>query len=237
MSGSVLTKARARREAPDSGFTLIEMMVAIGLFAVLMAMVSVFVVAGLGAIRDTASANWVQAQQQNALLAMSREVQYIDNPVNSGVPPSAILEATPGKLVFFTLSGAGPVDRLPYKIMLCTTDRGVEEFSWAPALTDGGAVLNTSPNMTVPTCDDAGGSGASRRVLLPKETGTDPSLVFQYWREATSADNPSTGDVELVPATQLTTAQLDQLTKITMVLSDPSLGRTLDQTVVLVNER
>ena len=237
MSGRILSRRRARREATDAGFTLIEMMVAIGLFGILMAMVSLFIVTGLGAIRDTANANFVQAQQQNALLAMSREVQYIDNPVNSGVPPAAILEARPDKLVFFTLSGAGPVDRLPYKVMLCTTDRGVEEFSWAPTLTDGGAVLNTSPNMTVPTCDDGGGFGAARRVLLPNETGSEPSLTFHYWRDATSGDTPPTGDVEMVPATQLSTDELDRLSKVTMVLSDPALGTPLDQTVVLVNER
>lgn len=212
----------------DAGFTLVELMVAIGIFGVLMAMVSVLMVSGLGAIRDASTANTVQAQQQNAMLVLSRHVKYIDNPVNSGVPPAAILQATPTSLAFFTLSGTGTVDRLPYKVMACRTARGVETFTWAPTLVNGAAVLSTSPNMTVPTCDDAGATGAARRVLLPVANDTDPAIAFRYW----DADG-----TELVPSGQLTAAQLDALERVTVSLSDPSLGGALEQSITLVNDR
>lgn len=212
----------------DGGFTLVELLVAMGIFAVLMAIVSVIMANGLRTIRDATTANTVQAQQQNALLVMSRQVKYIDNPVNSGNPPAAILQATPTSMVFFTLSGSGPVDRLPYKVMLCTTPRGVEQFSWAPALTNGAAVLSTSPNMTVPACTDAGGAGATRRILLPNASDTAPALGFEYFDAAGAA---------LVPSGSLSADQLKSLASVRVSLSDPALGGALQQTILLVNER
>ena len=222
------TPRRAARDQGDAGFTLVELLVAIGIFGLLMALVSVLMVNGLRSIRAASTANTVQAQQQNAMLVLSRQVKYIDNPVNSGVPPAAILQATPASMVFFTLSGTGQVDRLPYKVMVCKTTRGVETFTWAPQLVNGGAVLNTSPNMTVPTCNDAGAAGAGRRILLPDDTDTAPAVAFRYW----DADG-----VELVPAGQLSAAQLDVLDRVTVSLSDPSLGGALEQTITLVNDR
>ena len=221
----------------DRGFTLIEVMVAIGLFGVLMALVSVLMMNGLSALRAASTANTVQAQQQNAMLAMTRAIKYIDNPTQGTNPPAAILQATPTSLAFYTLSGAGSVDRLPYKVMMCTTTRGVETFTWAPALTNGAAVLNLSPNMTVPTCNDAGANGSTRRVLLPNDRETAPSLAFTYWRARTAADGAGTGDIQLVPSGALTTAQLALLTKIKVRVEDPALGAPLEQTVVLVNDR
>jgi prepilin-type N-terminal cleavage/methylation domain-containing protein len=232
MSDGTLTSAaspRALRTSVDrdDGFTLVELLVAMGIFGILMAVVSVLMINGLGSIRDATTANTVQAQQQNAVLVMSRQLKYIDNPVNSRNPPAAILQATPTSMVFFTLSGAGPVDRLPYKVMLCTTPRGVEQFSWAPALVNGAAVLNAVPDMSVPACTDAGGAGATRRILLPDVNDTSPSIAFEYFDAAGAA---------LVPTGSLSTAQLAQLASVRVTLSDPSLGAPLQQTVLLVNE-
>jgi prepilin-type N-terminal cleavage/methylation domain-containing protein len=229
----VVTGPRRR----DDGFTLIELMVAIGIFALLMAMVSVILVNGIRSIRVATTANNVQAQQQNTMLELSQLVKYIDNPVNTGVPPAAILNATPTSMTFFTLSGSGNVDRLPYKVVACTTTRGVETFTWAPALVNGAAVVNTNPNMTVPACTDAGAAGSRRRILLPNGADTNPTLGFRYWRDRTAADGVGTGDVELVPTGSLTTAQLALLRKVQITLSDPALGTPLEQTVVLANER
>ena len=224
MSDSTVTRP-ARR---DSGFTVVELVVAIGIFVMLMALVTVLMLNGLRSLRVASTANVVQAQQQNAALALTRLLRYIDNPVNGiSTPPAAILQATPTSMAFFTLSGTGPVDQLPYKVAICPMPRGVETFSWAPALVNGAAVLNTSPNMTVPACTDAGATGATRRVLLPNESDTAPTLGFRYYAGAT----------ELIPNPALTTQQLATLTSVAIRLDDPSLGSPLEQTVVLVNDR
>lgn len=221
----------------DDGFTLIELMVAIGIFALLMAMVSVILINGIRSIRVATTANTVQAQQQNTMLALSQVVKYVDNPINAGVLPAAILQATPSSMAFFTLAGTGPVDRLPYKVAICRTTRGVETFTWTPTLVNGAAVVNTSPDMTVPACTDAGAAGSRRRILLPDAPDTNPTIAFRYFRDRTAADGLGTGDIELVPAGALTTAQLALLDKVQVTLSDPSVGAPLQQTVVLVNER
>jgi prepilin-type N-terminal cleavage/methylation domain-containing protein len=85
----------------DRGFTLVELLVSIGIFALLMALVSVFMVTGLSALRDASTANSIQAQQQNAVIEMSRQVRYIDNPVPKGVGQPAIFWASPDRMVFF----------------------------------------------------------------------------------------------------------------------------------------
>jgi hypothetical protein len=121
--------------------------------------------------------------------------------------------------------------------MICTSDRGVETFTWAPTLVNGAAVLDTAPDMSIPTCDDAGATGALRRVVMQDARDTEPALSLRYWRDRTAADAEGTGDVEMVPAGALTAEELDLLTKVTIGLSDPSLGTPLEQTVVLANER
>ena len=234
MSDADAVTPQARR---DGGFTLIELMVAIGIFALLMALVSVILINGIRSIRVATTANTVQAQQQNTMLVLSKLVKYIDNPLNTGVPPAAILQATPSSMAFFTLSGTGIVDRLPYKVAVCRTPRGVETFTWSPTLVNGAAVVNTSPDMSAPACTDAGAAGSRRRILLPDAPDTNPTAAFRYYRERTAADGVGTGDIELVPVGVLTAAQLALLHRVEITLSDPSVGAPLQQSIVLANER
>jgi len=224
-----------RSESREAGFTLIELMVAIGLFAVLMALVSVFLITGLRSLKEASTANSIQAQQQNAMIVMSRDIRYIDNPVERATSLPAILKASPDTFVFFTRSGTGEVDRLAYKVVLCTSDLGVESFSWAPALVDGAAVENTSPDLSVPTCDDAGATGSLRRTLVAKEKVTDPTVTFRYFSGADELLPDLDGATGL--PTELSADQLSALTSVQISLTDPSLGAPLEQSVLLVNER
>jgi hypothetical protein len=122
-------------------------------------------------------------------------------------------------------------------VKLCTTERGVESFTWAPTMANGIPVVNNSPSMTVPACTTAGANGSKRRVLLPTETDHTPALAFRYWRDRTAADGAGTGDIELIPSGSLTTTQLALLDKVEVVLSDSDVAAPLEQTIVLANER
>ena len=242
----------------DRGFTLIELLVSIGIFALLMALVSVFMVTGLSALRDASTANSIQAQQQNAVIEMSRQVRYIDNPVPRGVGQPAILWASPDRMVFFSLSGSGEVDRLAYKVMLCTSEFGVESFVWAPTIDSGSAdaasTVNADPDMTVPTCDENGETHwtyevgndlltkpVQRRLLVDKDNLSDPRVGFRFFEGAdeiqkldaeTSAWQETNGEL-----LELSAEEMDRITRVEIVLTDPSLGAPLTQSVLLVNER
>lgn len=228
-------RASIRRD--DQGMTLVEVLVALGVFGVLMGMVTAIMIGGLRSIASASTANEVQAQEQNSMEWMSRLLRFIDNPVKNTSTNAAILSATPASMSFFTYAGTGTVDREAYRVMLCTTSRGIESFVWEPALSAGVPVNNTSPNMIAPTCDDTGANGSQRRVLVPKTTKHTPSMAFRYWRERTAADGVGSGDIELVPSGSLTTTQLAQLAKVQITLNDTLVTVPLTQTVMLVNSR
>ena len=246
-------------DGPDRGFTLVELLVSIGIFALLMALVSVFMVTGLSALRDASTANSIQAQQQNAVIEMSRQVRYIDNPVPKGVGQPAILWASPDRMVFFSLSGSGEVDRLAYKVMLCNSELGVESFVWAPTLDAGTAsaasTVNIDPDLSVPTCDDAGAAHwtydidgstvtkpVQRRLLVDKDNLSDPRVAFRFFEGVNEIQKidvntnswQETAGGELL---ELSAEEMDRITRVEVVLTDPSLGAPLEQSVLLVNER
>ncbi len=250
MSHVVIGERAGRQDSAggrDQGFTLVELLVSIGIFALLMALVSVFMVTGLSALRDASSANSIQAQQQNAVIEMSRQVRYIDNPVPRGVGQPAILWASPDRMVFFSLSGSGEVDRLAYKVMLCNSDLGVESFVWAPTLENNDASFPSSvdsvPNTMVPPCSDDAATHweyvvdgttmtkpVQRRLLVGKDNLSDPQVAFRFFE----------GDVEIQKLDQgvsLSLDELDRITRVEIVLTSPSLGAPLEQSVLLVNER
>lgn len=50
----------------DDGITLIELIVAMGIFSLLLIVTSAFMISGVRSIRDTTGRNSVQQEQQNA---------------------------------------------------------------------------------------------------------------------------------------------------------------------------
>ena len=62
----------------DDGITLIELIVAMGIFSLLMIVTSIFMISGVRSIRDTTGRNSVQQEQQNASEWISRLIRYAD---------------------------------------------------------------------------------------------------------------------------------------------------------------
>ena len=235
------SQARARHgqthRGADDGMSVVEVLIALSVFVILMGVVSVVLISGIRSMRQASTANVLQGQQQSAIEWMSRLIRYADNPTSTNPPTPAILQATPTSMTFFTYSGTGTVDRQPYKALLCTTTRGVESFIWSPSLVSGVPTEVASPDLTVPICSDVGPVGAQRRVLVPAAADHTPSVAFRYWRARTAADGPGTSDIELLPAGALSAAQLEELSKVQVILNDTLVTVPLDQTVLLVNER
>ena len=82
---------------------------------------------------------------------MSRQVRYIDNRTQGRGQPAILCIAH--RMVFFSLSGSGEIDRLAYKVMLCNSEFGVESFVWAPTF-DEGTASAAPQSSTRPKCPD-----------------------------------------------------------------------------------
>ncbi|MDO8732078.1 MAG: prepilin-type N-terminal cleavage/methylation domain-containing protein [Actinomycetota bacterium] len=218
-------RLRGTVTADDAGFTLIELIVAMGIFSLLMAIVTTLFIRGIQTIQVAEQSSATQIQQQNAMEWMSRLLRYADNPVEGPTPPEAITEATTTAMTFTTYSGTGPVDRIPYKVRLLNTLSGITSQVWTPDFASGAAVLTNG----VPTY----ASSANTRVLVQVEGNQLPSLHFQYW---TTVNGVSTIVAPAADGT-LTALQRDSLSKVELLITDSSSAQTLDQTVYLVNER
>ena len=85
------------------GFTLVEMIVAIGLSTLLIVLVTAIVVRGLAAFRTVTAENALRAQQQNAALWLQGIMRFIDNPVETTPSLAAIPSRTPLQVAYYRL--------------------------------------------------------------------------------------------------------------------------------------
>lgn len=217
----------------DRGVTLIELIVAMGIFSVLMIMVSVFTISGLKTIRSTTAQNSVQGSQENAAEWMSRLIRYTDNPYSAlpVVPAIDYAGTVAGQpvLTFYTFAGVGSIDRVPYKVTITRSTRGIESTVWAPDMSTGKPVFTAAVNNTcraVPvdaTC--------TRRVLVPQTATDTPTLALTYY------NGVGTGATSLTPPVNgtLTAAQIPQVKAIEFVIGSSQPGQSLKQRVVLEN--
>lgn len=227
-----MTTRAARR---DDGFTLIEMLVAIGVFTVLMGMVTTVVVQGMRVVRDLTTATEIQSQQQNALIWMTRLLRYADNPVEGSSPWVLFGGMTAdvagnADLTFTTFSGTGPVDRVPYWVRIRVNEEGdLVSTITTPQTVNGYAGICWFPSDASPC---AGITPASTtRVLVRASTGHRPTLRIDYfnksgvatdWRTVTAADWP---------------AWAAGVSKVNLAIGDTGSASRVEQTINLANPR
>ena len=104
-------RATARRESGDDGFTLVELMTAMGVFAILMAIVSTAMISGFNGIKTTMAKSEVQQQDQLAAEWISKALQFMVVPEGKA---SAIESATTNSISFYTNASLGTRANLPY---------------------------------------------------------------------------------------------------------------------------
>jgi len=217
---------RADKDARrDSGFSLIELMVALGIFSLLILIVAALSASAFRAIREATSRSEIQTQSQNAMEWASRLLRYADTPPGG---TTAIEDASANGITVYTYSGTGDVDDAPYKARLFTrlTDEGdtdVLSEVIAPVEVDGEWTW-AEP-------------GRERRLLtMPAEVGSTP-LQIEYFvcDPEDNCANPQpyvpTGSGPLLPVdSTLVPAYL------VVRMGDSSVPNTLvTQTVKLVN--
>jgi len=224
----------------DDGITLIELIVAMGIFSLLMILTSIFMISGVRSIRDTTGRNSVQAEQQNASEWISRMIRYADNPYsNSPIVPSFDYAGTVAGqpvVTFYTFSGAGKVDRVPYKVTLTKTAKGVVTSTWAPDMTSGRPVYTAAVSNGCRT--SPADSTCSTRLLVPASTTNAPTLSVKYYKAGTPTTGvPSPPMVELVPPVNgtLTAAQIATLRAVQFTIGGTSATSSVTQKVILAN--
>lgn len=209
---------RDRLEAPDAGFTTVELVTALAVFSVLMVIVSAAMLSGLRSVREASTRSQVQVEQQTAIEWSSRLLRYTDNPYATVPLPAAITEATATSITFYTFSGTGPVDRVAYKARLSVQTDGLVSEVWTPTYVAG-----------VPTYP----SPAARRVLVrPSDSGL-PALTLTYFERV------GTGLVPMVPPAggALTEAQRNAVAAIRVDIDGGVDAIAVTQTIELVNPR
>lgn len=104
-----------RKQRDDAGFTLVELMVSLGVFSILMIIVGGVIIWGFGAIRQVSARSDAQTEAQNAAEWAARLLAYTDSP---DLTTGAITEAGPTSITFYTYSGTGAKYGVPYKARL-----------------------------------------------------------------------------------------------------------------------
>lgn len=215
-------RTATNRRPADGGFTLIELTVSVAIMSILMAIISVFAVQGIKTVRTLTTLSNVQAQEQEAGEWLSMLIRFTDNPVESlPVTPAITYAGTVGGapvLTFHSYSGTGATDRVPYKVTLTRSPKGIVTTVWTPDMSSGTPAYS--------------GTG-HERVLVPVEKGNTPTLRLRYWGGTSAAP------VEVVPPANgtLTTAQMNALRAIQFTISGSGSNMVVDRTVVLENPR
>ena len=208
----------------DRGTTLVELMVAIGIFSILMAIVGSASLALLSSIREATARSETQTSTQNAMEWVSRMLQFAQAP---DVTTSVMPEATATAVTVYSYPGLGSALDVPWKVRLSTVTAdgmtSVVSDAWAPVRTGTTWTWDSTPR---------------RRTLLtvPAVPGGSP-LSLRYF-----ACTPTQGcdDVrEVTPGASgpLALGALEVPSSILVELGDPSLPYTrVTQTVGLVNQ-
>jgi prepilin-type N-terminal cleavage/methylation domain-containing protein len=165
-----------RKSAREAGFTLVEMMVAMGVFSVLMVIVGAATLTGFSNLRYINAASQTQQEAKNASEWILRLTRFIVIPAKED---NAITEATPTSLTFYTYSGAGKINDIPYKarIFVRTNTDGTRSLMtdlWTPqkVVSGGGWKWDWTPTSAFPM---------QERMLLTVPASANGPVSFTYY--------------------------------------------------------
>jgi Tfp pilus assembly protein PilW len=198
------------RYALEEGTTLTELMVAIGVFSVLMILVGSGMTAVFRGIADTRALSSTEQEQRNAMLWISRALRYVDG-VDAPNQQAAVLAASTNSFTFNTYAGLGDVRDVPYRV---TIERNA-----------AGQVVAVITGAT-----PEGVIEESTYVLMTPEPRTAPAIAFEYLCSTSAGSVETPCDV-----TDDTSVWGPSLRKVTVMLTDDSSGIATEQTIVLVN--
>lgn len=168
------------RRGDESGFSLIELVVALGIFSILMVIVTALSITSLRAISEARQRSQLQVEAQNAMEWISRLVRYAEIPPGA---TTAIEDASADGLTVYTYSGTGEVPDAPYRARLFTE----------PGPDDSTVVV---AEVTSPVRDGDGwawtGPTQQRRLLsLPAVLGAEPLRIEYFVCDPLDCSDPA----------------------------------------------
>ena len=221
---TVGTRRAAGRPPRDAGFTLTELLMAMAIFGILMAIVGGAMLAGFSTIRDVMAQTSSQADVQNTAEWSTRLLRYMAIPTGR---TAAIDQLGPTSITFYTYSGTGNRNDVPYKVRLSTVTAANGATSivsdiWTPVMV---AAVWTWPEPAV------------RRTLLTVKQGVAAPLRLTL-ATCDTLTNCTTVKREIAPAVlgpvALDVGEVPQA--VTIAIGDPANPATVvTQRVRLVN--
>jgi prepilin-type N-terminal cleavage/methylation domain-containing protein len=131
----------------EAGFTLVELMVAMAVFAILMVIVGGAMLSGFVGVQDIMARTETGASARIAGDWTGKLLRYTDLPEGQA---AAITEASSTSITFFTYSGTGAKRDVPYRARLYTVTnadatRSIMSQVWTPLSVTGGWTWATPP--------------------------------------------------------------------------------------------
>jgi prepilin-type N-terminal cleavage/methylation domain-containing protein len=168
------TQARDRPSPrrDDAGFTMVEMMVAVGIFATLMALIGGGLLRAMSGLRSVDTVATGQLEASVAMEQLGRYIRYMALPKvpKSGTSPntSGLISASSTALTFYSYAGTGSRHDIPYLVeisVVTARDRksnvvgkAIQVVTTQPSAVsngqwtwDGSDIVTTRRILTVPT--------------------------------------------------------------------------------------
>lgn len=160
------------RQARDSGVSLVEVLVGMGLFGVLGTILLGFVLGTSRVTDDTRNLSAINEESRLAMERLTRELRQANKVLSLQLPSAP---GDPTALTFWTdFNGNGTQD-------LSATDPEVLTYRWAP----------TSNRLTL-TANDPSGTAVTRPVLAANVSAFDLDLYSSLWEYDADADGMTT---------------------------------------------
>lgn len=224
-----------RRSADDSGFTMAEIMVALGVFSVLAVISGAAMLSVFSGIRSVSAGTEVQVESANSAVWISRLLRYAATPPGT---QDAFTVAGRDTLTFTTWAGAGAEPDVPYRVrlMVVATPEGTQQLvsDVAPGELQQGSWtwLGNWGSADTP-------AGANRRILLEVPGDSAVPVQFTVWACQPSEDCAATArNVTPTSPGPLSLLDGERLFAVDVVLGNTDDPLTaLTQRVGLVNLR
>jgi prepilin-type N-terminal cleavage/methylation domain-containing protein len=215
---TMLARLRTRLGGQDDdGFTLVELLAAMGIFSILMAMISATMLGGMTSIGHIAKRTQQQATYEQVSETISRLLRYTVSPES---PISPIVSAGKDAITFYSASGFGSSNDRPNKVHVWfdSTSKLVK-MTVMPAIlnpdTDGLASTADSWTWSTPTTSDI-------RVLMKSDTTASPVnfSVRVRCKTAPCPTRPANGDITPNTETTLSIGSTEFFESVVVTVGD-----------------